>query len=176
MLPYEKIDSPITSVDDVAPANGTLTEDIKSSVSELESVITKTIENTENIEDIPSLIIEYNSSKEEGEPTLLTSTTATTTTTTQLPTTINQTTKLPTTILSVTSTSTPHPPFSSTTITTAKTSSTIAQTDDNNVFENSSTRDVIEDTLTTVDFVEKVIEPELMTTHKVCILNKPGPC
>lgn len=174
MLPYRKIDSAITSVNDGVPQNVSLTEDIKSSVSELESVITKTIENTENIEDIPSLIIEYNSSKEEGEPTLLTSTTATTTTTTQLPTTINLTTKLPTTILiATTPISSSQPPSSPTTITTAKTSSTIAQTDDNNVYENSSTRDEIEDTLTTVDFVEKVIEPELMTTHKVCILNEP---
>ncbi|KAL5288026.1 DAG1 family protein [Megaselia abdita] len=163
-----KIDSPITSVNDLVPPNGTLTEDIKSSVSELESVITKTIENTENIEDIPSLIIEYNNSKEEGgEPSTISITT--TTTTTQLPTTINQSTKLPTTILSSLSSSSQPPSSSSstttrTTTTTAKTSSTIAQTE--TVFENSSTRELIEDTLTTVDFVEKVIEPELMTTHK----------
>lgn len=153
----EKIDLP--SVNDLK--NESLTEDIKSSVSELKSVITKTIENTENIEDIPSLIIEYNNSKEEGESTI-----STTATTTQLPTTINTTTKLPTTTTAQQS----SPQSTPTTITTAKVSSTIAQTDDGMVFENSSTRDENEGgTFTTVDFVEKVIEPELMTTHKVCI-------
>lgn len=168
----KKIDSPVTSVDNVLTVvkNQSLTEDIKSSVSELESVITKTIENTENIEDVPSLLIEYNSSKEEGEPTLLTSTTATTTTTTQLPTTINKIIKLPTTIQTTKSISSQQPPTSSTTI--AKTSSTIAQIDENNFFDNLTTRDEIEDTLTTVDFIEKVIEPELMITHKVCILSE----